>query len=339
MAEIVVKIPNDRQADYDFIAFSFNGKHSFEDFGLIRTSDGSRYNINLAPTMQDKTAEVPGGNGMYYFGTTYKQKDFPISFAFDEMDEATLQGMKRWLNGDGVYPLWFAEEPYKVYMAKVTGTPSLKLLPFEIEGKRVYKGEGSVSFTAYNPFARTPDFVDTGVHNTYYSVGSLDSSDEYTYITDVKPKAGKHIIRLFGYNENTKSETEIAGEKLYLSVSSSGEPIKYNKNKGGYFFEIDEDSTNYMTIGYYYGNKKICTVLNGQEIKLKDSSSNNLPILNYKYLDGQLASSYTSFANYKQWIAASGLSDTKIQNGGTLPASAKVEMYSWNEITEEEARR
>jgi hypothetical protein len=51
MAEIVVKVPNDRQADYDFIAFSFNGKHSFEDFGLIRTSDGSRYNINLAPTM------------------------------------------------------------------------------------------------------------------------------------------------------------------------------------------------------------------------------------------------------------------------------------------------
>jgi hypothetical protein len=76
------------------------------------------------------------------------------------MNETTLQRMKQWLSGEGIYPLWFSEEPYKVYMAKVTGTPALKLVPFnDKEGKRLYKGEGNVNFTAYHPFARTPDYV------------------------------------------------------------------------------------------------------------------------------------------------------------------------------------
>jgi hypothetical protein len=71
----------------DFLAFSFNGKHSWDDFHIYRTSDGDRYNENLTPTLTDKTAEVPGGDGMYYFGTTHKQRDFNISFAFDSLTE------------------------------------------------------------------------------------------------------------------------------------------------------------------------------------------------------------------------------------------------------------
>ena len=72
MAESIVKLPRDLNADYDFIAFSFNGKHSYEDFGLIRTSEGDRYNEDLSPQMNDLTAEVPSGDGMYYFNTTHK---------------------------------------------------------------------------------------------------------------------------------------------------------------------------------------------------------------------------------------------------------------------------
>ena len=72
MAESIVKVPSTANGDYDFLGFSFAGKHSWDDFGLIRTSDGDRYNENLAPTMNDKTAEVPGGDGMYFFGSTHK---------------------------------------------------------------------------------------------------------------------------------------------------------------------------------------------------------------------------------------------------------------------------
>ena len=46
----------------DFIGFTYNGFPS-SDLGIMRVSDGSRFNENLLPTMQDKTAQVPGGDG------------------------------------------------------------------------------------------------------------------------------------------------------------------------------------------------------------------------------------------------------------------------------------
>jgi hypothetical protein len=57
-----------------FIGFTYNGKHSIDDFGIYRTSDGSRYNHNLIPQLNDKTADVPGGHGQYYFSSTYKNR-------------------------------------------------------------------------------------------------------------------------------------------------------------------------------------------------------------------------------------------------------------------------
>jgi hypothetical protein len=48
------------------------GDNYASDFGLIRVSNGSRYNDNLLPTLNDKTADVPGGDGMYYFNSYYK---------------------------------------------------------------------------------------------------------------------------------------------------------------------------------------------------------------------------------------------------------------------------
>ena len=131
MAVSIVKIPQNVHADYDFVAFSFNNKHSYEDFGIVRVSEGSRYNENLSPTLTDKTAEVPGGDGTYYFNTQHKQKVFNISFAFDGMSEAKLREMKQWLNGKDMADLWFAEAPYKVYTAKVTGTPQMKYVCFD----------------------------------------------------------------------------------------------------------------------------------------------------------------------------------------------------------------
>jgi predicted phage tail component-like protein len=143
-----IKIPSTALGDFDFLAFSFNDKHSYDDFGIYRTSDGSRYNLELAPQLTDKTAEVPFSDGTYYFNTFHKQKVFNISFAFDHLEETKLREMKRWLDGKAVHDLWFEEEPYKVYSAKVTGQPSIKVICFDeyIGGvkKRIYKGEGTV---------------------------------------------------------------------------------------------------------------------------------------------------------------------------------------------------
>lgn len=139
----------------DFVGFTFNGKHSSE-LGIVRTSEGSRFNENLLPTIQDKTVQVPGGDGTYHFGSYFTQKQFNISYAFDELTEEQLQELKRVFGDKQVHDLIFDEAPYKIYKAKVTGSASIKHIPFsEGETNRVYKGEGSFQFTAYDPYARS----------------------------------------------------------------------------------------------------------------------------------------------------------------------------------------
>lgn len=139
----------------DYVGFTYNGVHSSE-WGIVRTSDGSRFNENLLPTMQDKTVQVPGGDGAYYFGSYYTQRVFNIPFAFDSLTEEQLAKLKADLGDKGIHDLIFDETPYKVYSAKVTGSATIKYIPFaEGDTNRVYKGEGSIQFTCYNPFARS----------------------------------------------------------------------------------------------------------------------------------------------------------------------------------------
>lgn len=139
----------------DFIGFTFNNIHSSE-LGIKRISDGSRFNESLLPTIQDKTVQVPGGDGMYYFGSYYTQRQFNIPYAFDALTEEQLARLKRLFGDKKPHDLIFDEAPYKVYKAKVTGSASIKYIPFtEGETNRVYKGEGSIQFTAYEPFARS----------------------------------------------------------------------------------------------------------------------------------------------------------------------------------------
>lgn len=157
------KEENTMADNFDFIGFTYNGKHSYTDFKIYRTSDGSRYNDNLIPTMTDKTADVPGGEGQYFFNTRHKTKQFTISIAFEKLDEVKYRGMRAWLDGKGIHDLIFDELPYKVYSAKVTGTPQLKTVCFDDEnGQRVYKGEGTIQFTCYYPYAHTPTIEKQG---------------------------------------------------------------------------------------------------------------------------------------------------------------------------------
>ena len=141
--------------DYDFIGFTYNGKHSIKDLKIYRTSNGGRYDGDLVPSTKDKTALVDGMVGSYYFGTQVDARVFSISFAFDNMTDKDLRVLRQIFNGDGIHSLIFDEEPYKVYMAKVTGNTNIKHLCFDNGVDRLYKGEGTVQFTCFYPYART----------------------------------------------------------------------------------------------------------------------------------------------------------------------------------------
>lgn len=155
----------------DYMGFSFGKKedgtpmHSSE-LGIVRVSDGSRFNENLLPTIQDKTVQVPGGDGMYHFGSYYTQRQFNISYAFDALTEEQLSEIKRVFGDKKIHTLIFDEMPFKTYQAKVTGSASIKHIPFaEGETNRIYKGEGSIQFTAYDPYARCKEKY---LSNDYY---------------------------------------------------------------------------------------------------------------------------------------------------------------------------
>lgn len=137
----------------DYIAFAF-GDFDSKAMGIIRTSSSNRYSHDLSAPTKDITAEIPGGDGQYYFGTTYNPKQFVVDFAFDGLTKRQLRAMKAAFAGKELRELCFAEASNRIYMAKVTGQPNIKALCFGNGSEEVLKGEGSIQFTAYWPYAR-----------------------------------------------------------------------------------------------------------------------------------------------------------------------------------------
>lgn len=168
----------------DFVGFSFGGVHS-STLGIIRTSEGSRYNQNLLPTIQEQTVQVPGGEGTYYFGSNYTQRQFSISIAFDSLTEILFRKLLDTFGTKELKQLVFDEVPYKYYMVKTTGLPQLKYICSDEGGERIYKGEGTLNFIAYFPFAKS-------VHKFLSEYPGLDylNKDEWEAFTNMKSTKG-----------------------------------------------------------------------------------------------------------------------------------------------------
>ena len=135
----------------DYLGFSLGQYHSHQ-LNIVRTSTNDRYIENMLPAFTDSTAVAVGGNGTYYWNTSYTQKVFTIDFAFDDLHEVDVQRLKRAFGFKGVQPLIFDELPYKKYMVKCLTPPTLKYICFEEGGVKIYKGEGSVQLVSFYPF-------------------------------------------------------------------------------------------------------------------------------------------------------------------------------------------
>ena len=242
----------------DFLGFTFNGVHS-SDLGLIRVSDGSRYNENLYPTIQDKTVQVPGGDGTYYFGSFYTQRTFNISVVFDNLSEDQFIRIKQVFGDKEVHDLIFDETPYKVYKAKITGTPNLKYVCFDkgvnrldrdyqqnieilnkkilygvgakLPSGRIYKGEGQLNFVSYSPFARSRfKYIDDYILKNIPEWGSLDTPSAedvhenlYDWIDTIKLKRIEYTKDL----DNIPRQIDL-GEDIGVAVYNPGDfPVDF----------------------------------------------------------------------------------------------------------------
>ena len=123
----------------DFLGFTFiiNGEaHKSQDLGITRVSDGDRYNEPLIPEIEDKTIEIPGLDGTYFYGSDFKTRNFSIKIAFDNMKEDEFRTMRQVFGYKHMGLLIFDEAPYKQYKVKVASPPELEYVCFD-ERKKV----------------------------------------------------------------------------------------------------------------------------------------------------------------------------------------------------------
>lgn len=173
----------------DFIGFYLDGIHS-STYGILRVSDGDRYKEGLIPEFEDREIELSGGSGSIYVNTQYKKTPFDIEIAFDHLTEQQFRDMRKWLGGEKLHSFRFDERPYKTYWVKLESRPELEYVCFMEESdsvfkqeERIYKGEGTLSFVAYDPFGYCIDnsiqMIEDGADMT--EVGLITFEDEINW--------------------------------------------------------------------------------------------------------------------------------------------------------------
>lgn len=288
----------------DFIGFWIDNIHSSE-LGIIRTSDGSRFNENLLPTIQDKTVQVPGGDGFYYFGSYYTQRQFNIPIAFDNLEEKDFRRLRQIIGSKKMVKLVFDEAPYKYYSVKSTGSPTLKYICFDVEvdsssggaddeetqsgdstptqasaaenqditngavyyqspssvtTKRVYKGEGTLNFIAYDPFgyARALSLEELKLPNGE----SISNTNDWVFpITDGTGNYNYPLPEL----TQTGSWSNDNGAELGSFCNSGDQPCDYQ-----IICIPSPETTEVSVVGYQYVDDVINPPENRINLLLKD---------------------------------------------------------------------
>lgn len=173
----------------DFTGFTFDGVKS-TDLGIVRVSDGDRYTESLFGEMKDRTVEVAGVDGEYYFGTNFGNLPIKLSIAYDSVTEKQFRKIKQVFGQKKICDLIFDERPYKKYLVKVSSPIELSYVCFDepkligqkegtgvrrivnelgeriwepivenvydySDTQRVYRGDGSIDLVAYFPFAKS----------------------------------------------------------------------------------------------------------------------------------------------------------------------------------------
>lgn len=203
----------------DYIGFTFGDVHSSE-LGLMRVSNGSRYEQDLLPPLQDKKVQVVGRDGEIYFGSQYNTKPIKVPVAFDNMNEESFQKLKRLLADKKPKYLWFDETPYKQWLVKSANVQNFKWVCFDDSKDpddpepRRYKGEGTLEFNCFTPYAES-------------RVLFLDEPVDYVWDWN-RTESPKRLVQYFKDNENylERKRKELGKELSVLTLECN-----YNFNE------------------------------------------------------------------------------------------------------------
>lgn len=221
----------------DFIGFTYGGVH-FSGHGLMRVSDGSRYSTYLLPSINNKSVQIPGKDGSYFFNSSFGNMEFSISVAYDSVTETDMRKIKQLLGDKKPHALWFDENPYKEYIAKVSKPPQFKWICFDeskniyrdIDGvsreemTRLYKGEGVINFTCHTPYARSRvNFLDDQVDSVLWGYGR-GSGRDYV-LTQINARYDGSIFYKKYLNSNLKIP-------IYVEINEKDSGVFYWTDTG-----------------------------------------------------------------------------------------------------------
>ena len=239
----------------DFLGFTLGTIHSSQ-LNITRVSASDRYSDNLLPNFKDVTAEVPGGDGTYYWNTFYNQKPFVLNFAYDDLRDEDLRSLRQVFGFKGVQPLIFDELPYKQYMVKCTAPPSFTYICFDHMEMRLYKGEGQANLVAYYPYALATfsPKVENAINATLNNPGDLDADLKVIY--DINMVMNLTSIALYDLKGNQlgvlnfDGMTKQGSDDEYVLIDSRThlvEGLDENFNKTGYLYN------KFITTGDFFG--------------------------------------------------------------------------------------
>lgn len=251
-----------------YLGFWFNGHHSSE-FNIVRVSTSNRYSEDMSPDIKDIVVERPGGDGSYYFGSTYQPKNFTINFAFDSMTEEEYQQYNIWVNNKKPAKFSFDEwnetwdKVTKYYMAKISSNATLKFVCFDEQGQRVYKGEGSLTFNCQFPFI---------IEEKISEDGSIKIDSELSSPVIITFDQAESLRSFYVKDRDT---TLVSFNLLDENISLSIGQWTIN-SRAGTIFGLDESTGQNVDLSRYLTTAAAFDVVNGAEITVCDLQNNEI---------------------------------------------------------------
>lgn len=272
----------------DLTGFKFGDYHSSQ-FGLIRVSNGSRYNEYLLPTLKNTTTDVPGMEGTLYFGTQKTTRSFQVDMAFDSLTEEDIRDIREWLTG--AHSLIFDERPYIQYMCILNSAPQLKYLTFEENGERIYKGELSVNFVSYLPYGYSIDekkFIDDFLDENFEE---WSNASHLAYKNFYEGETLRTYDKFEGNNVYVYNGGDVEADYVLTCYFSEGATTKISMNDVSYEFSLRAKSANSTHLELSVNSKlqyarcrdvniadKVITGISDYEIMLPSTEMFKIPV-------------------------------------------------------------
>ena len=206
----------------DFTGFTFGGIKT-SDLGILRVSGGDRYEEQILPEIKDRSVEIPGLNGEYYFGSDYGTRVLDLEIAFDYLTEAQFRQLRKVFSTKSNKSLIFDERPYKKYIAKLESPIELSYVCFDAPYRTIGEERDGVRVIDRSEATTTQEIDGEEVEVTETVITREKVTPYvYDYSRTQRIYKGEGKISFVCYFPFAKSAFKIMPEGTYEWAESSG---------------------------------------------------------------------------------------------------------------------